>query len=264
MDTEFLTVMEYAYKWRKHPNTIQRALRENKLPGAIKQGGSWRIPVDAMIGGEPAHTEAAVATLEVKPEQAEDRIPERGAINIEGVGMVMADDEIRELLLKKAKAMLNKQVTEIEQDDLVRKLNEREEAVSARESAIETARAEIEEAQAELEADREKLQLADAIVEEAEEKAADLIEKADLKLKNAGKAEAEAATIRGKMKKMALNESFHVDALQEIRLKLKQFKDDRLVEVRNLAQSALTKTGYNYPLSNGKLGTQAEPDAEKA
>ena len=57
---EYLGVMEYATKYKRHPNTVHRALKEGKIPGAVKNGGKWSIPEDAMIGGLPP--EAPIST----------------------------------------------------------------------------------------------------------------------------------------------------------------------------------------------------------
>ena len=43
----YTTVKEIAEKWNIKPRTVQIMCAEGKLPGAVKFGRDWAIPVDA-------------------------------------------------------------------------------------------------------------------------------------------------------------------------------------------------------------------------
>ena len=127
---KWFTVKEAAESLRVAEETITKRLRDGRFPHA-KKNGKWLIPECCIAG----HTQD-----EETP--AEETAAE--TIQVEGIGLVRPDADIDELQRKKAKALLKRQISEIEagyvtteEVDAFRtqqaNLNERDKASIARE-----------------------------------------------------------------------------------------------------------------------------------
>lgn len=103
------TVKEAAENLKVTEETITKWLRDGRFPHA-KKNGKWLIPECCLVGHSP---DGKTSAEETPAETHKEETPVV-TIQVDGVGAVEANDEVQDLIRKKAKAVLTRQISEIE------------------------------------------------------------------------------------------------------------------------------------------------------